>query len=233
MRGICCLYTSNWQTFSAKGQIVKDFCSVGHSALLQLFSSAVVVWKQLLRDNTNGCGFYSKSWFTQTRGGPDLVSRMPVAAQIPEDCELQELLSHPRLCDVTLYPDPSVMWLPCCLPTISSLGQDCELFETRASAFSSLSHQTEECWEHRSAQFCLLNEWVSGGKQGLSSDCNLFFHLPLSWWTSKTWIFPIQTTRFSPHLYICKMPSPDAVICISRVIAYIYLNCMTSKAFTL
>lgn len=54
MRDICCLYTSDWQTFSGKGQIVKDFCSVGHTALLQLFSSAMVVWKQLLIDNTNG-----------------------------------------------------------------------------------------------------------------------------------------------------------------------------------
>lgn len=66
MRGICLLSLhQRWQTCSAKGQIVKDFCSVGHRALLQLFSSAVVVWKQLLRDNTKGCGCYSKSLFSQ------------------------------------------------------------------------------------------------------------------------------------------------------------------------
>lgn len=78
--------------------------------------------------------------------------------------------------------------------------------------------------------------WMSGWVEGIRASAVIIissFIQPLSWWTSKTWIFPIQTTRFSPHLYICKMPSPDAVLCISRVIAYIYLNCMTSKAFTL
>lgn len=137
MRDICCLYASDWQTFSGKGQIVKDFCSVGHTALLQLFSSAVVVWKQLLIDNTNGVvvtvNLYlhrqgvGRIWSAGYRWLPGLQRTVSSRSS-----------SRTPACLLSPFIWPSIQillvtWLPYCLPTISSLGQDCELFETRAS----------------------------------------------------------------------------------------------------